>query len=230
MVGVNKSTAVYMAIFHLELVRADVARQSPVAVISKSSASAINGALGSKARDLMQDLLARIANNRDEAAFRELFEAYGGRLRSFMMRSGADAGTADELVQEALLTVWRKAALYQPDKGSASAWIFTIARNLRIDRLRREFNWHELSDDMMQSLPSDDVAPDEAVAAIERQSKVRAVLAELNPEQRQIVTLAYIDGLSHSQIAERLSIPLGTVKSRMRLAYQKVRAALEDLR
>lgn len=181
-------------------------------------------------QDLMRELLARIADHRDEAAFRELFDAYGGRLRAFMMRSGADPAAADELAQEALLTVWRKAALYQPHKGSASAWIFTIARNLRIDRLRREMNWQELSDEMVQSVPSDETAPDEALADRQAQERVRAVLAELGPEQREIVTLAYIDGLSHGQIADRLGIPLGTVKSRMRLAYQKVRARLEDLR
>ena len=178
----------------------------------------------------MKDLLWRIATRRDEAAFRELFEAYGGTLRNFMMRSGADAGTADELTQEAMLAVWRKAALYQPDKGSVAAWIFTIARNLRIDRLRKEFNWHELSDEMMQSLPSEDIGQDEALAAQQRQKRVRDVLRQLGPEQRQIIELAYIEGLSHSQIADRLSLPVGTVKSRMRLAYQKVRVALEDLR
>ena len=178
----------------------------------------------------MQDLLLRIATNRDEAAFRELFEAYGSKLRHFMMRSGADAGTADELAQEALLMVWRKAGLYQPEKGSVNGWIFTIARNLRIDRLRKEVNWHELSDEMLQALPSEDIAQDDALEAQERQKRVRAVLQELGPEQREIIELAYIEGLSHSQIGERLGLPLGTVKSRMRLAYQKVRVALEDLR
>ena len=187
-------------------------------------------AMPREARSVTHELLSRIATNRDEAAFRELFEAYGSRLRRFMIRSGADAGTADELAQEALLTVWRKAGLYQPDKGSVSAWIFTIARNLRIDRLRREFNWGELSDEVLASRPSNEIAQDDALDLSERQDRVRAVLGDLGPEQRQIIELAYIEGLSHSQIAERLSIPLGTVKSRMRLAYQKVRGALEDLR
>lgn len=181
-------------------------------------------------RGLMKDLLSRIATDKDDAAFRELFETYAGRVRSFMLRQGADAATADDLAQETLLTVWRKAPLYAPEKGTAAAWIFTIARNLRIDRLRRDAPWQELADGEAEAIPSDDVAADEVVAGNQSQARVRAVLADLTAEQREVVTLAYIDGLSHSQIAERLSLPLGTVKSRMRLAYAKVRAALEDLR
>ena len=182
------------------------------------------------ARGLMKDLLSRIARDRDDGAFRELFEAFGPKLRGFMMRQGVDAGTADELTQETLLTVWRKASLYSPDKGAVATWIFTIARNLRIDRLRKEFAWQELSNEIAETLPSDQIAPDEAVAERQRQIRVRAVLADLTPEQSEVVTLAYVEGLSHSEIAERLSLPLGTVKSRMRLAYQKVRTGLEDLR
>jgi RNA polymerase sigma-70 factor, ECF subfamily len=199
-------------------------------VVSRPHPIGEQRAIALEAQSSMQNLLSRIATSRDEAAFRELFEAYGSRLRSFMMRSGADAGTADELAQEALLMVWRKAGLYQPEKGSVNGWIFTIARNLRIDRLRKEFNWLELSDEMLQALPSDDIAQDDALASRERQERVRVVLKDLGPEQRQIIELAYIEGFSHSQIAERLGLPLGTVKSRMRLAYQKVRVALEDLR
>ena len=178
----------------------------------------------------MKDLLARIANDRDEAAFRELFELLGGRLRGFMMRHGADASTAEELTQETLLTVWRKASLYSSDKGAVVSWVFTIARNLRIDRLRREFAWQELSDAIVETTPAEGDAVDDIVSDAQRGSRVRAVLDTLTPEQREVVTLGYIEGLSHSQIAERLSLPLGTVKSRMRLAYQKVRPALEDLR
>ena len=178
----------------------------------------------------MKDLLSRIAKDRDDGAFRELFEAFGPKLRGFMMRQGVDQGTADELAQETMMTVWRKAALYSPEKGAVATWIFTIARNLRIDRLRKEFAWQELSDEMAETLPADQIAPDEAVAEGQRQLRVRAVLDDLTPEQREVVTLSYIEGLSHSEIAERLALPLGTVKSRMRLAYQKVRTGLEDLR
>jgi RNA polymerase sigma-70 factor (ECF subfamily) len=178
----------------------------------------------------MSELLSRIAKDRSDEAFRKLFEEYGPRIKSYMMREGADAASAEELAQETLLTVWNKAGLYSVEKGNAAAWIFTIARNLRIDRIRRQTSWQELTDEHAQSLPSDEVAPDDAVSLGQRRERVQAVLATLPPDQLEVITLAFIDGLSHSEIAERLSLPMGTVKSRIRLAYQKVRNALEDLR
>jgi RNA polymerase sigma-70 factor (ECF subfamily) len=176
----------------------------------------------------MADLLRRVAERGDVEAFGQLFQAYAPRVKAFMMRQGADAHTAEELAQETLMTVWRKARLYSDEKGSATTWIFTIARNLRIDRLRRETVWTELPDDHHQQA-SDDLPPDEAVSERERGERVRQVLALLPPDQVEVVTLSYVEGLSHSAIAQRLNLPLGTVKSRMRLAYQKVREALEDL-
>ena len=186
--------------------------------------------LDSYSRVAMSDLLALIARDRSEAAFSELFQQYAQKLKAYMLRQGADPATAEELAQETLLVVWRKAALYSPEKGSLSTWIFTIARNLRIDRLRKETAWQELPDNLSETLTSDDPAPDQAASDRQREVRVRAVLAELSAEQRQVVEMAYIEGLSHSEIAERLHLPLGTVKSRMRLAYQKVRTALEDLK
>jgi RNA polymerase sigma-70 factor (ECF subfamily) len=176
----------------------------------------------------MADLLRRIAERADPAAFRELYETYGPRVKAYMMRRGADSGTAEDLAQETLLMVWRKAALYAGDKGSMTTWVFAIARNLRIDRLRREMPWQELPEGRLAEA-SGDPLPDEAIAEKERQQRVQAALAGLPPEQKEVVALAYLEGLSHSEIAERLAMPLGTVKSRMRIAYQKIRAALEGL-
>jgi RNA polymerase sigma-70 factor, ECF subfamily len=177
----------------------------------------------------MADLLQRVAASGDVDAFRALFKAYAPRIKSYMLRQGADSATAEELSQETLLTVWRKAALYSDEKGSATTWIFTIARNLRIDRLRREVAWQPLPENNAEQ-PSNDPGPDEELSERERGERVRSVMAELPPEQTEVVTLAFIQGLSHSEIAARLGLPLGTVKSRMRLAYHKIRDALEDLR
>jgi RNA polymerase sigma-70 factor (ECF subfamily) len=176
----------------------------------------------------MADLLRRVAANGDIEAFRKLFQAYAPRVKSYMMRQGSDANTAEELAQETLLLVWRKAGLYSGDKGSATTWIYTIARNLRIDRLRREVAWQPLPEGADEE-PSLDPAPDEEVSERERGERVRAALAELPADQSEVVTLSYVEGLSHSEIAVRLNLPLGTVKSRMRLAYQKIREAVEDL-
>ncbi len=177
----------------------------------------------------MSDLLQKVAQSRDVEAFRKLFELYGPRVKSYMMRQGADATTAEDLAQETLLTVWRKAQLYSDEKGSATTWIFTIARNLRIDRLRREVSWQPLPENRDEEA-SDAPDPEEEVTERERRDKVRAVLRTLPPDQSEVVTLSYVEGLSHSEIAERLGLPLGTVKSRMRLAYQKVKEAVEDIR
>lgn len=177
----------------------------------------------------MSDILQRIAERGDVEAFRKLFQTYAPRVKSYMMRQGADANTAEELAQETLLTVWRKAKLYSQEKGSATTWIFTIARNLRIDRLRKELTWVELPDDRSEEA-SPDMAPDEVVSERERKERVQKALAELPADQYEVVALSYIEGLSHSEIASRLELPLGTVKSRMRLAYLKIRDQVEDLK
>ncbi len=177
----------------------------------------------------MAEFLNRIAERGDADAFRKLFQAYAPRVKSYMMRQGADANTAEELAQETLLTVWRKAKLYSVDKGSATTWIFTIARNLRIDRLRKEMTWVELPEGRSEEA-SEDATPDEALSERERRERVQQALAELPADQHEVVALSYVEGLSHSEIADRLGLPLGTVKSRMRLAYGKIREAVEDLK
>lgn len=194
-----------------------------------SAALVIRRAQNQMSAQPMADLLQQVAVNRDVDAFRQLFQSYAPRVKSYMMRQGADPNTAEELAQETLLTVWRKAALYSGEKGSATTWIFTIARNLRIDRLRREFPWQELPEGHDETASSD-ILPDEAVSEAERRARVQSALATLPQDQHEVVSLSYIEGLSHSEIADKLNLPLGTVKSRMRLAYQKIREAVEDLK
>ena len=177
----------------------------------------------------MADFLQRIAERGDVEAFRKLFQSYAPRVKSYMMRQGADANTAEELAQETMLTVWRKASLYSGEKGSATTWIFTIARNLRIDRLRRELTWVALPDGHDEEASSD-ALPDEILSDQERKVRVQQALSVLPADQHEVVSLSYVEGLSHSEIAERLGLPLGTVKSRMRLAYQKIRELVEDLK
>lgn len=177
----------------------------------------------------MAEFLQRIAERGDVEAFRKLFQSYAPRVKSYMMRQGADANTAEELAQETMMAVWRKAGLYSADKGSATTWIYTIARNLRIDRLRKELTWVGLPEGHDQ-VASGDALPDDVLTDNERKVRVQAALAALPPDQLEVVLLSYVEGLSHSEIAARLSLPIGTVKSRMRLAYLKIRDLVEDLK
>ena len=177
----------------------------------------------------MNALLVRVAESRDHDAFKSLFSHFGPRIKSLIMRSGASAAQSEDLVQEVMMTVWRKAHLFSADRGSASAWIFTIARNARIDRLRRgSARAFEDVEDM--NLISENADSEEEVDAAQRARLVGSAIANLPDEQRQIIELAFLHDKSQSEICHDLSLPLGTVKSRMRLAYGKLRAQLEELK
>jgi RNA polymerase sigma-70 factor (ECF subfamily) len=173
-------------------------------------------------------LLERVAASKDRAAFAALFDHFAPRVKSFMMRKGSTAEQAEDLVQETMIAVWSKAALYVSARGSVSTWIFTIARNLRIDRLRRERS-SQYSDIDDYDAASDDVGQDEALGRLQEDSAVAKALAQIPPEQRELLILSYVEDLPQSEIAARLQIPLGTVKSRMRLAYRRMKKMLETL-
>lgn len=175
----------------------------------------------------MAELLRRIAEKRDREAFAQLFDAYGPRLKSFMMRKGAGAELAEDLVQDTMLAVWTKASFYAPEKGSVTTWIYTIARNLRIDRLRRESSVHFTEIDGFDA-PDEGPASDTILIRSEQDRLVSQALALLPAEQKQILMLSYVDDMAQSEISQKLGLPLGTVKSRMRLAYRKLKAILEE--
>jgi RNA polymerase sigma-70 factor (ECF subfamily) len=175
----------------------------------------------------MASLLSRIAERRDKQAFATLFDAYGPRLKSFMLRKGADDGQAEDLVQDTMLAVWTKANFYMAEKGSVTTWIYTIARNLRIDRLRRESSVHFTEIDGFDAADEGPVS-DQILIRAQEDGRVTKALATLPREQREILLLSYVDDLAQSEIAEKLGVPLGTVKSRMRLAYQKLKTFLEE--
>lgn len=174
------------------------------------------------------ELIRRVAELRDKKALTRLFELFAPRIKSMMLRLGADAAQAEDLTQEALLAVWRKAHLYSPAKGAASTWIFTIARNLRIDLVRRQSNkpWVDLD---TVEMPSDAPIATQTVETAQVIDRVSRALERLPEEQRKVVELSFVQDLAHSEIAERIGIPLGTVKSRLRLAYERLRPLLEDL-
>lgn len=174
-------------------------------------------------------LLTRIAEIRDKDALAALFRLYGPRIKSMMLKLGADNALAEDLTQETLLTVWRKAHLYTPERGAPSTWMFTIARNLRIDHIRRQSNQPYADIEGLEIASESDSSHMQA----ERRQVVERVseaLETLSPEQREVVHLSFVQDIAHAEIAERLGIPLGTVKSRLRLAYERLRPVLGDLR
>jgi len=176
----------------------------------------------------MTDLIHKVARNRDADAFHELFVMFSPRIKAMLIRQGADPETAEEIVQETMLSVWRKAHLFAESKGSFSTWIFTIARNLRIDKLRRNVIWQDLGVEIDER-PSEDDSPYDELQREQQRERVATALDTLNHDQHEVVRLSYLEGLTHTEIAERLGVPLGTVKSRMRLAYGKIREQLGDL-
>lgn len=172
-------------------------------------------------------LIRLIATQRDRSAFKELFEFYVPRIHTMLVKGGAPAEIAEDVAQETLIAVWRKAESYDPARATPSAWIFTIARNLRIDRLRRDHRakLHEVYDLIR---PDAAPSPDAPVETAEQEALVRKALKELPDEQVRVVELSFFEGRAHGDIAKILDVPLGTVKSRLRLAMKRLRVFLSE--
>ncbi|MDE2333989.1 MAG: sigma-70 family RNA polymerase sigma factor [Rhodospirillales bacterium] len=162
----------------------------------------------------------------DRAAFATLFGLYAPRLKAFLIRRGIAAAEAEELAQEAMLAVWRKAGQFDPARATAAAWLFAIARNLGIDRHRRVRPAPE-PDPALE--PEPPAPADRLLDEAQRSARVREALTSLPADQAQALRLAFFEGCSHADMERILGIPLGTVKSRLRLAMGRLRTALGDL-
>jgi RNA polymerase sigma-70 factor, ECF subfamily len=178
---------------------------------------------------MFADLVRAIGERRDQTSFITLFDYYAPRVKAYLRRLGTVDSLAEELAQDVMLTVWRKADTYDATKAGVGTWIFTIARNLRIDAVRRQRRPQLDAEDPLL-VPDPAPLPDRAVEIVREQTDVQAALQTLPEEQAKIVTMAFYDGKSHGEIATELALPLGTVKSRMRLAFQRVRGMLGDYR
>ncbi|MBI1208475.1 MAG: sigma-70 family RNA polymerase sigma factor [Azospirillum sp.] len=175
----------------------------------------------------LNDLVVAVARGRDRVAFAALFGHFAPRLKSFLMRLGADSGSAEELVQEVMLMVWRRAETFDPGQANASTWVFTIARNKRIDALRRERR-PEIDLDDPALVPEPPLAADRSIEVTEDANRLRGAIESLAPEQAEMLQLAYYEDKPHSRICAERGIPLGTVKSRLRLALEHLRKVLKD--
>jgi len=175
----------------------------------------------------MAALLTAIAHKRDTDAFGQVFAFYAPRIKTYLVRQGASDAVAEELMQETMLSVWRKAAMFDASKASAGTWIFTIARNLRIDALRRTRRPEiDLNDPAL--VPEPEPEPDKQLEASQMQVRVRRAITQLTEDQTAVIQLAFLEDKSHSEIAAALRLPLGTVKSRLRLAMRRIRTILEE--
>jgi RNA polymerase sigma-70 factor (ECF subfamily) len=173
------------------------------------------------------NLVRKVAETRDRSAFAELFDHFAPRLKAYLVRLGSDPAQAEELAQEVMITLWRKAALFDASRASAATWLFRIARNRRIDSLRRDKSG-ALDPEDPSLRPAAAEHPDEGMDARTREDRVRLAIESLREDQADLIRRAFFSGLSHSQIAEETGVPLGTVKSRIRLAFSKLRRALEE--
>jgi RNA polymerase sigma-70 factor (ECF subfamily) len=170
------------------------------------------------------DCIVAVARQRDRERFRELFDHFAPRLKSFFLRLGVAPGVAEELAQETLLAVWNKAGQYDPSRAPAATWIFAIARNLRIDMSRRERDPGGFAEVFAGSA---EPQPSEQLLTAEAEARVRTAIASLSDEQATVIRLSFFDDRAHGDIARLLGIPLGTVKSRIRLAMNRLRALVE---
>lgn len=168
-------------------------------------------------------LLERVAEQQDADAFAQVFDHFAPRVKAFLMKSGADAATAEECAQDVMVTVWRKAPQFDATRASVATWIYTIARNRRIDMLRRdrrpepeELTW------------GPEAEPDQldAIALQQESARLVSAMADLPDRQRQMIERAYFGDLTHSEIAEETGLPLGTIKSRIRLALERLRHSM----
>lgn len=190
-----------------------------------ASASDSHPASGPALRERFAGLARQVAAARDAAAFAELFDYFAPRLNAYLQRLGMAAGEAEDLAQEVMTVLWHKADLFDPQKSSLSTWLFRIARNRRIDLARRK-GGDALDRHEPMLLPAELPGPADGIDDRLRAEAVHEAIACLPAEQVELLTLAFFRGLSHSEIASETGLPIGTVKSRIRLAFDRLRHAI----
>ena len=184
-----------------------------------------NGA--SSAAMSMERLIVAVGENRDRQAFSAVFAHFAPRIKAYLMRTGCEAGAAEEVVQEAMVALWRRADRFDPAQANASTWVFTIARNKRIDMLRRERR-PEVDPEDPALVRDPEVPADRTIESAQESDRVRSAVAALPAEQGDLLRMAYYEDKAHSVIAQEKGLPLGTVKSRIRLAMARLRKSLSE--
>lgn len=171
--------------------------------------------------------LRSVAERRDRHAFEQLYGYFAPKIKGYMLRQGADDASADDLAQETMVQIWRKANHYDPQKAAVSTWVFRVARNLQIDRMRK-LKSYEVALNADASSTLENLQHNEQLEHRTDTDKLRKLIGELPEEQMEVVQLAFFEGLSHTEVSCRLSIPVGTVKSRLRLAFGKLKIGMGE--
>ncbi len=173
-------------------------------------------------------LIAAVALRRDKEAFTRLFDFFVPRINAYLQQIGTERSTAEEITQDVMVTLWLKADLFDPSKAAAATWLYRIARNRRVDRQRRErLSFRDTADYVQDLIDTQSDGPETIADVQGRDDGVRIAMQALPQDQRALVEMAFFDGLSHAQIAALTGVPLGTVKSRIRLAFSRLRRLLE---
>jgi RNA polymerase sigma-70 factor (ECF subfamily) len=184
-----------------------------------------------KAERLADEELMPLIGRKDPEAFAVLYDRHGGVAYSLAYRIVGEPGAAEDVTQEAFISIWRSGARFDRARGSVRSWMLSIVRNRAIDALRSRAGKApklDFDDDAaLEQRPSEELTEDEAMRH-ETASEVRGALDELPSEQSKVIELAYFGGFSHSEIAEMIGVPLGTVKGRMRLGLEKIRSELAE--
>ncbi|QAX28178.1 MULTISPECIES: sigma-70 family RNA polymerase sigma factor [unclassified Leisingera] len=198
--------------------RKKLRRESP-----RGTAAVSNG----KAHSELTIWLLAVRDQRDRAAFAALFDHLAPRLKGFVIRSGASSALAEEIVQDVMLTIWRKAAQFDPHKAQASAWIYQITRNRHIDIVRKE---HRPVPDELGADPGLEPDASQMLGLEQEAERLKLAIQKLQPDQKEMIEKAYIGELTHQEISSQTGLRLGTVKSRIRLGLERLRKELKGLR
>ncbi len=167
-----------------------------------------------------------VGKNQDKLAFNNIFRYFAPRLKSFLVKAGSTDSQAEEVIQEVMIAVWTKSSTYDSNKSSVSTWIYTIARNKRIDKIRKEKRHYLSESDEGLEIPVDSTQEKEIFSA-QVSDSLKRYMSNLPEEQSKLLKLSYFYNKTHADISEELKIPLGTVKSRIRLALTKMRHLVE---
>jgi RNA polymerase sigma-70 factor (ECF subfamily) len=185
---------------------------------------------GSKANVEWAEFIGRVATHGDRDAFKALFEHFAPRIKGFLLKKGCSAEEAEEIAQNTLLAVWRKADQFDPNSSAPAAWIFTIARNLRIDSVRRAARDNRVFQGAELEYSVDPIGAAESISSGVDASRVTAAIDMLSSDQSAVIRMSFMEERPHSEIAATLGIPLGTVKSRIRLAMKRLKDLLDKER